>query len=276
MKAFLDRGYQCTGVDPSSEDGNHGSIQVVGERYERVRFTEPFNVIVLRFVLEHIVDLDELLRRVGSDLCEGGRVFVQVPNVHQWIHGGTLCVGAHEHIQYFTRESLLALFRRFGYEVVYHNGSGSPSMIVCFEKSANDGCKDYRAFQSVLSASDDQVQTLLSSCRTVCFYGAGLQLMWLLYSSRFDASGKILHVVDDNEMLTGRCLPALGLPVQKLSSDIVAKSDGVVLTLNSIYHESAIRKLRQLCASEKRVFLNEGTGWKELRIGSSPVEDRRT
>ena len=274
MKTFLNRGYQCTGVDPSSESSSHGPIEVIGQRYERVRFDEPFDAIVLRFVLEHIVDLDELLRRVSEDLSEGGRIFIQVPNIHQWMKGGTLCVGAHEHIQYFTIESLLALFGRFGYELVYQNGTRMPSIITCFEKTKIRAWKDYPEFRAMLCASDDQIFDLLKPFRTLCFYGAGLQLMWLLYSSHFDARGKTLHVVDDNDVIAGRFLPALGVPVSRVSTEILAQSDAVVLTLNSIYHQSAMSRLQDVCSNEKTVLLNGGAGWKSMRIFPGGLKDR--
>ena len=274
MKKFLKKGYQCTGVDPSSKSSSHGPIEVIGERYERVRFNEPFDAIVLRFVLEHIVDLEELLSRISEDLRDGGRIFVQVPNIHQWMKGGTLCVGAHEHTQYFTIESLLALFGRFGYELVYQNGARMPSIIACFSKTKIRAWKDYPEFQAILRASDDQIIDLLKPFRTLCFYGAGLQLMWLLYSSHFDARGKTLYVIDDNDVITGRFLPALGVPVRRVSSEIVAQSDAVVLTLNSIYHQSAMGKLQDVCSSEKTVLLNEGAGWKVTRIFPKVVKER--
>lgn len=266
MKTFLVRGYECTGVDPSSQSGSHGPIQVIGERYETVHFDEPFDAIVLRFVLEHIVDLDELLGRISQDLSDGGQVFVQVPNVHQWMRGGTLCVGAHEHTQYFTVESLLRLFGRFGYELVYRNSTRMPSIIACFERARAREQREYPAFQSTLLASEKQVIDLLEPFQTLCFYGAGLQLMWLLYSSHFDTKGKTLFVVDDNEAIVGRCLPALGVPVSRMSPDIVNQSDAVVLTLNSMYHLSALDKLQDTCRTEKTVVLNDGTGWRATQI----------
>ena len=99
--------------------------------------------------------------------------------------------------------------------------------------------------------------------------------MWLLYSSRFDAKGKTLFVVDDNEVITGRFLPVLGVPIRRVSSEVVTQSDAVVLTLNSIYHQSAIGKLQDICKDEMTVLLNEGTGWKETRIFSRAMKDQR-
>jgi len=272
MKKFLDKGFHCTGVDPSSKTFHDERLKVIGEKYESVRLDEQFDVIVLRFVLEHVIDLDDFLDRLSGDLGKGGYVFVQVPNVHQWMAGGTLCVGAHEHIQYFSRDSLISLFRRFGYEVVYQNGQQMPSLIACFTRGGDRVQEEYESFQARLRASNESIDTLLRPFKTVCFYGAGLQLMWFLYASDFDHSSKAIYVVDDNEVVQGRFLPALGIPVSKLSADVVAKSDVIVLTLNSIYHERAIQRLKSMGCGEKKVLISGRTGWRMVDVSGAAAK----
>jgi 2-polyprenyl-3-methyl-5-hydroxy-6-metoxy-1,4-benzoquinol methylase len=58
------------------------SVRFVCATFEQVEFAGGFDSIFLLHTLEHLDEPVEVLRRIGSWLAPGGRLFVAVPNAH--------------------------------------------------------------------------------------------------------------------------------------------------------------------------------------------------
>jgi methionine biosynthesis protein MetW len=87
---------------------------------------EPFDVVLFADVLEHLSDPHEALTVARSLLKDGGRVVASVPNVAHWTVRWNLMRGRFDyqpsgimdatHLRWFTRSTLLSLFRVAGLE----------------------------------------------------------------------------------------------------------------------------------------------------------------
>ena len=121
MCSFVDMGYECTGVDPSPLAGNGKKIKgvrIISDYYENCASGGDYHVIISRFNLEHITDLGAHLKKMYADLRVGGRVVLQVPNIEYYIQKNQPLFVAHEHIHYFSENSLFRLFARHGFNLV--------------------------------------------------------------------------------------------------------------------------------------------------------------
>ena len=89
---------------------------------------QNFDAIVLNDVLEHVVDPEELLRKLRPLVADGGRVVASIPNVREFFTVKNLVLhGQWEyadegildrtHLRFFTRSSLAGLFERGGFAV---------------------------------------------------------------------------------------------------------------------------------------------------------------
>lgn len=253
MRIFCDKGFYCTGVDPSSMSFEKQGVRVFGETYENIQFKESFDVIVMRFNLEHIVDLDFLMNKLVLDVKEDGLVIVQVPNVQNFIKNGTLCIGAHEHTNYFSKESLIRLFNRFGFRCKYFADIEMPSLIAGFVKSSHKE-KLVNQFQhnhnsrlclkDMINTATASIQKLMTDYEHIYFYGAGLQLVWLLYYSGIDFDKQEISIIDDNTVVQGRYMPGWDIPIIPFKASLLEKKPLIVLSLNQVYHNNVIAKLR--------------------------------
>jgi ubiquinone/menaquinone biosynthesis C-methylase UbiE len=70
----------ATMIDRFRSQEGTGSADVVPAMFEDFSTDETFNVIVMGFVLEHVVDPDLVLKRFRRFLAPGGSLFVAVPN----------------------------------------------------------------------------------------------------------------------------------------------------------------------------------------------------
>ena len=89
---------------------------------------EPFEVIVLTDVLEHVAAPADLLNLSASILTKGGIIIASVPNVAHWTVRARLLVGRFDyanigimdatHLRWFTLKSLRALFENQGLRII--------------------------------------------------------------------------------------------------------------------------------------------------------------
>jgi 2-polyprenyl-3-methyl-5-hydroxy-6-metoxy-1,4-benzoquinol methylase len=123
-------GARVVGVEPSESGvafirSRHGLDALCG-RFDaamRKRLGGPFDVVTLIHVLEHALDPLQLLRDVRAELGDGGRAYVEVPDLESphWTGAAFLHIA---HLHLFAQSTLEALLLRAGLEpVAFHRGS---------------------------------------------------------------------------------------------------------------------------------------------------------
>jgi len=122
-----DRGWQPLGIEPSEFASAFArdrlGLEVRTEALERAELPAGrFNAAVMGDVIEHLLDPEAALKRVGAALDSRGVACLMLPDAGSLIARG---MGTRwwsvipTHIQYFTRHSLRTLLERCGYRVLY-------------------------------------------------------------------------------------------------------------------------------------------------------------
>ena len=98
--------------------------------------SEPFDVVVLADVLEHVVQPEQLLTQTRAFLAPGAKVFVSVPNFAHWYPRLKVASGRFDydergildrgHVRFFTRKTIEKLFADQGFVVVQRQPVGTP------------------------------------------------------------------------------------------------------------------------------------------------------
>ncbi|MCG9584135.1 class I SAM-dependent methyltransferase [Vibrio tubiashii] len=117
----------------NNPDLNH--IKIVETYFETFDTQECFDNIVMGFVLEHVEDPEQILKKYRPLLSENGRLFISVPNAgslhRQLAHIAGMLPDLEQlsesdlelgHVRYFTVDTLKALVESCGYEVVNVEG----------------------------------------------------------------------------------------------------------------------------------------------------------
>ncbi|MFI4936780.1 MAG: methyltransferase domain-containing protein [Caulobacterales bacterium] len=119
LSHFKQRGWSVTVVDPSPKAAAIAKdlydIEVVVGMFDpaAVRERGPFDLIVLSHVVEHLVEPDVLLGRLGEVLKPGGLVYIEVPNLlRPYVPMGYFMF---EHLSYFTPKTLTLLMEGCGF-----------------------------------------------------------------------------------------------------------------------------------------------------------------
>jgi len=81
----------------------------------------PTDVTIIRNVLEHVDDLDEFMQAASAAVASGGLLVIEVPDLEAILVHGVPFHFFHEHLSYFSVDSLSRLMTRHGFEVLEHS-----------------------------------------------------------------------------------------------------------------------------------------------------------
>jgi len=127
-----ERGWETFGIEINTEAAQfcreQRGLNVISGTLEPETYPEnSFDVIVMGDVIEHLRDPLSLLSIVPRILKPGGVVIISTPNIAQWA-GRLLQIKPEEHLYYFSPETIEAMLRKVGLDVVgvkcldrYHN-----------------------------------------------------------------------------------------------------------------------------------------------------------
>ena len=127
--AFLEScrasGWQIMGTEPDPDARTIASnkLQInVQPNLTSLAGTQPFNIITLWHVLEHVPDLNELIPQLDSLLADKGTLLIAVPNSDSYdAHYFKEYWAAYDvprHLHHFTPSTIESLFRRHGLVLV--------------------------------------------------------------------------------------------------------------------------------------------------------------
>jgi SAM-dependent methyltransferase len=258
LSGFCD---EYTGVDPSERielaRAQYPSHTFIRSYFPSDAVPGPFDAAVSQFNLEHIEDAGAFTAALAEAVREGGVLLVQVPDAGYFLRTAQPNFVAHEHVHYFRREQLAALLSRHGFAVERWGEEGAS--ILCAARrtdagiepsEADDPLADARALREL--AADVPVLP-----RRPVLYGVGLTLHWLLANDP-DIAGEAT-VVDDNLGYRGQGVPGYDLPIGTPAAELLSGRD-VILTLNAIYHQRVLERLRAMDV-RMRVHRITEDGW---------------
>lgn len=260
LNQFVEKGYLCTGVDPSPLSNTvsvNKNIHLISSYYEATRFDEKFNIIVSRFNLEHIVDLSLHTQKIFEDLDDNGTLIIQVPNVSYYLENRQPFFAAHEHLHYFSESSLNILLENSGFRLISIFSRSQPSILACYKKKLthNDLFDESYDFPTGLkswmhnkSLTKLKLNEALKPNMTVIFYGCGLSLFWALENINFDNCENLkIIIVDDNPNYIKKYLPCYNFEVLNPNSINFAEADLIVLTMNPFFRPNVKSKIKKYC-----------------------------
>jgi hypothetical protein len=113
-------GWSATGFEPS-EIGGIGrkffNVDIRHEFYAPGQHGESWDLVVSRYVFEHLPSPREILAGLFSETSLGGWLALEVPDLQTRLQEGILGCFAHEHISYFVPATMRQVVEEAGYEV---------------------------------------------------------------------------------------------------------------------------------------------------------------
>jgi SAM-dependent methyltransferase len=223
----------------------------------------PVDAVVVRHVMEHIDDPNDFVAAIGRVLAPEGVAIIEVPDLRSILDRKLYAHFYHEHVAYYSPESLARLFARHGFEVVEHRvvDIHGGSLYAAFRRAAGpagpvaaDGItlETCRAFAGELTRYFATLRDFFEAQRAagvrIAGYGAAHRTTVMCSLARLGTE-HVAYLVDRNPHLHGLKTPQAHLPISPPARLAQEPTDAVALFASSFERE---------ILEEQRAFAERG------------------
>jgi hypothetical protein len=270
LAALAERGYNSLcGVDPSPACVQHaatvpGANAFVGSLSQMPDDQEPYDLVILSHVLEHVRDLKPALLSLKQFVSNDALVYVEVPDASRYVDfaWSPFQDFNSEHINHFSLVSLGNLLRQCGLrpqraaakQILSAPGMPYPA-IHCFGELDADVSPEVqndialrerleayiRVSKQLMQDIDARLADKLSDGVRVIVWGTGELTAKLLVDTAL-AHANVVGFVDSNPINQGRLL--LGLPI--LAPAALKSGHEIILVASILHHEAIVHTVRAL------------------------------
>ena len=245
------------GYDPSSSaDRNIQNVTQIKDYYRPGQDVEPYDLLVCRHVLEHLENPEQILRSLTAAATAHAIHYFEVPAAEFDFGSTGMWDFIYPHVSYFSQQSLYALLRRCGFEIVASGRSFSgqfqwaevqvgPAGSAVFDPTAHLLLLEDFAERHARVARRwrAELRDRAAAGQRTALWGAGSKGVSFL--NAVDPDAMLLSVVDLNPRKWHRFLPGTGhqvIPPESLAGTGVTK----VLITNLAYQQEIITQLEDL------------------------------
>jgi len=255
---FESLGYDCYGIEPSEKaiiakekNPNATILPKFFETLEANEFNVKFDVILMNWVLEHISDMDSFFEKLEIYLEKKSKIIIQVPDIKYYMNNQLPLFYVHEHINYFTTETLELLLERKGFKIIGRKFGTSPSIIICAEYTGIEDKKNVsypellnkqKSFLLETNALKMKVSQVISEYETIIFYGMGLLAFWIGDVCLEGDDLKKIELVDDNIFYKDKLVPLFNKKLKIFPTGSNLDNTLILICTSPVYHEK-IRKV---------------------------------
>lgn len=260
---------RLTGVDPSAACVQQaaaipGVSAYVGSLTQMPAEEEPYDVVILSHVLEHVRDVKEALGCLSQFLRPEALVYVEVPDASRYVDFAWSPFQDFntEHINHFSLVSLGNLLRQCGlrpvhgaakeilsapgmpYPAIYIFAKAGTAVPATVEKDVTlpERLLAYvRVSAELMNRIDAHLRENLRNGAPVIVWGTGELTAKLLVDTAL-AHADIVRFVDSNPVNQGRLLR--GVPVVAPSE--LRSGDEIIVVASILHHEAIVRAVRAL------------------------------
>ena len=212
----------------------------------------PFHGFIILNFLEHLPNVNTVLRGISNNLTDNAVGLVEVPNFDMILKNNLFSEFTSDHLFYFTRDTLITTLKLNGFEILECNEVWHDYIISAvvkkrvklnLEKFYNHQLKLKREIEEYLNQSGKN---------KIAIWGAGHQALAII--SLMDLANSVKYVVDSALFKQNKYTPATHIPIvppETLESDPV----DTVIIMAASYSDEISRIIRQKFDKNLRVFI---------------------
>ena len=130
---YKESGFDCIGIEPSPARAEyaekHYGLKIIQQYFEECQFSEKFDIIIFRHIIEHFEDPRSMLEKATEYIDKDGCLLVIVPNINslgRYLFGTKWSWVLPIHCNFFTPKSIKEIINNTGFEVVKVYQTPSP------------------------------------------------------------------------------------------------------------------------------------------------------
>ena len=212
-----------------------------------------FDVIIFRNLLEHLYDIHDFIQAVFHVLKPGGKIFLDVPNIKALLDVGGFGTFFHQHISYFSLQTLSQLLTQNNFEVK-KNYEGSPNLFVCAQKrfdgdntksekvikKIQEVEKEKQYFLNAFQKIESRIETIFKNPdnRIIAIVGASALATAIINFLPKNLANKIKYIYDNDPFKHGKVLFGCKTPITPRSK--IRDTDFDVLLVSTYFFDEEI------------------------------------
>jgi 2-polyprenyl-3-methyl-5-hydroxy-6-metoxy-1,4-benzoquinol methylase len=240
---------RIVGFEPSPEGklAQERGVSLIDSYFslDSVKEFDNFDIVILRQVLEHVVNPKAFIKEVKQKISKDGLLYLEVPNGSKSIAKSRFHDFYYEHVSYFTKSSMILLLEHAGFEVVSCISEYDEEIIAVVARYLGDEVVDeVQGLTSKIKSVHAQVQKWIKENKKIVGWGTAGN--GSLFFSLLDINDRqIEFVVDSDKRKQGMFLPITN---QKVISpnDLFNISPDVVIVLSQFHSNEITKQARDL------------------------------
>lgn len=262
LKELTKRGAICVGLEPGPQINDANAIegiQLINDFFPSEKITGEFDFILHFNVLEHLENPVDVLIEQAKILKPEGKIIFGIPNCEPNLSTGDLSIFAHEHFNYFTRDSIFHVSKHAGLYVDSIATGASDGMIFCsLVKNSLSSRLNYIDSKTQWDDFDSKVEGTLRNLKNTLENYKTKDVAVYCPKRALNALS-ILHVhdcriIDDTIDMYGKYLPSFNNPVENRES-LAARAPDVLIVFSRTFGHLIKEKCRSLKELDKTEIL---------------------
>ena len=264
-------GAKVIGIDLSEESQRCSKklqIEVIKDSFPSDLIKDKFDIIILSSVIEHFFDPISILKDIKKYLKNDGQLIIGVVDSEPYFDIGDISIFFHEHISYYTKDSLKQSLNISGYKDIKVENSTFNKLIYCSATPGNsfnleDDCYEksliqVRNFYKKHISCKEKLFHFIESCflsgTTLGFYipGRVINLLTLISCNYF---GFLRFFTDDKEN-KNKYFPGFSIPIE-LRSNLLFKPTDYVLIMSLSFGERIKNQLLESLPKTTKIYTME-------------------
>jgi hypothetical protein len=180
----------------------------------------------MRHLIEHLQEPLDILTDCWQLLSSGGRLLIETPNIEHTLLTNVIGNFYHQHLHYFSKESLPHLLQRAGFEIVAHEIRDFRQFVVAAKVEGEKVVGDLRdsAYGKVIRSQIDNFRHYVEALQIemtawlnsnpgrIAIYGGSSTATGIVYAGGLPAE-RLAYIVDADPRKHGNVLPGTGVGV---------------------------------------------------------------
>ena len=206
-------------------------------------FNKKFDAFFILNFLEHLPNINEVLKGIANNLNEDAVGLVEVPNFDMILRNNLFSEFISDHLYYFTKDTLRMTLERNGFEIVECKEIWYDYIIsAVVKKRTKTDVSHFRKHQETITKEIKEYISHYGS-QNVAIYGAGHQALAIIALTNI--KNDIKYIVDDATFKQGKLSPATHIPIvspKRLLSEPVK----AVIIMAASYSDEVAAKVRKI------------------------------
>lgn len=227
------------GYDPVY-NGQYGMSDFINKSYFKQKSEEFFDIIILRHVLEGLLNFDDVLNTITGAMSKNTHLFIETPNLDYIFKNNDISLMYHEVARYYSFRAIHRLLRKYNLDIqqvmLLFNGN---NIGVFASKYMAD------SVQHDINIKIKKLKKIVSQYRKVVIWGISGRAISLLTHNCWDAK-KVQYGIDIDPDKQGKYIPVTSQLIISPEQAVSFEPD-LIIVANANYFEEIRNEFKYKC-----------------------------